>query len=95
MDHLCYSCARLFIDALWSRKGLTSWLSFVSSSLSLCILGQLWCLVVLIPDLFPLSYFKRIRKKHSFLHVLDEATECPGALCVKPMNHVYDLTYWI
>ena len=42
MDHLRYfclvfvmlSCARLFIDALWSsaRKGLASWLSFVMSN---------------------------------------------------------------
>ena len=40
MDHSCYFChvfvmlrARLFIDALWlpTRKGLTSWLSFVMS----------------------------------------------------------------
>ena len=44
MANLCYlhvclvfvrlSCARLFIDALWSpaRKGLTSWLSFTMSN---------------------------------------------------------------
>ena len=42
MVHLCYfclvfvmlSCARLFIDALWSPagKGLTFWLSFVMSN---------------------------------------------------------------
>ena len=41
MDRLCYFClvllcfrARLFVDALWSptRKGLTSWLSFVMSN---------------------------------------------------------------
>ena len=40
MDHLCYFClvslcyhACLFVDALWSAagKGLTSWLSFVTS----------------------------------------------------------------
>ena len=44
MDHLCYFCfvllcfhARLFVDALWSPagKGLTSWVSFVTLSLSL------------------------------------------------------------
>ena len=41
MDHLCYFCrvllcfhARLFVDALWSPagKGLTYWLSFVTSN---------------------------------------------------------------
>ena len=42
MDNLCYfclvfvmlSCARIFIDALWSPagKGLTSWLSFLMSN---------------------------------------------------------------
>ena len=47
MDLLCfcsvlcllYICARLFIYALWSpaRKGLTSWLSFVVSSVSLSL----------------------------------------------------------
>ena len=33
---VCYVCARLFICALWSPagKGLTSWLSFVVSSVS-------------------------------------------------------------
>ena len=33
-------CARLFICALWSPagKGLSSWLSFVVSSVSLCLL---------------------------------------------------------
>ena len=50
-------CARLFICALWSPagKGLTSWLSFVVSSVSLSlsigILGQVWYLIVSIPDL--------------------------------------------
>ena len=36
---LCFFCARLFICALWSPagKGLTSWLSFVVSSLSLSL----------------------------------------------------------
>ena len=36
---VCYVCARLFICALWSPagKGLTSWLSFVVSSVSLLL----------------------------------------------------------
>ena len=55
---------RLFDDALWSPagKGLTSWFSFVMSILGrfhfpIGILGQVWCLIVSNPDLFPLSYF--------------------------------------
>ena len=50
--------AWLFIDAMWSPagKGLTYWLSFV---MSICesvtfqrgILGQVWYLIVSIPDL--------------------------------------------
>ena len=56
-------CARLFICALWSPagKGLTSWLSFVVSTVSLHfpigILGQVWYLIVSIPDLCTLTYF--------------------------------------
>ena len=36
---VCYVCARLFICALWSPagKGLTFWLSFVVSSVSLSL----------------------------------------------------------
>ena len=57
---LCFR-AHLFVDALWSpaRKGLTSWLSFVMSGVKfhfpIGILGQVWCLIVSIPDLCPLS----------------------------------------
>ena len=71
MDHLCYLCLvfvmlpRLFIAALWTPagKGLNSWLWFVMSYLDFVtfpcgILGQVWYLIVLIPDLFSLSYFK-------------------------------------
>ena len=71
MDLLCFCsvlcllclCARLFICALWSPagKGLTSWLSFVVSavslSLSICILGQVWYLIASIPALCTLTYF--------------------------------------
>ena len=73
VDLLCFCsvlcllclCARLFICALWSPagKGLTSWLSFVVStvslSLSYCILGQVWYLIVSIPDLCTLTYFNK------------------------------------
>ena len=62
---LCLLClfARLFICALWSTagKGLTFWLSFVVStvslSLSIGILGQVWYLIVSIPDFRTLTYF--------------------------------------
>ena len=56
---LCFR-ARLFIDALWSPVGkeLTSWLSFVMSDYEIGSLGQVWCLIVSIPDLCVFSYFK-------------------------------------
>ena len=70
MDHLCYLClvlamlSRLFIAALWSPagNGLTSWLLFgmlnyVSVTFPCGILGQVWYLIVSIPDLCRLSYF--------------------------------------
>ena len=67
VDHLCFAFvmfSRLFIAALLSPagKGLTSWLLFVMSSCDFVtfpngILGQLWYLIVLIPDLCHLSYF--------------------------------------
>ena len=74
MDLLCFCsvlcllclCARLFICALWSPagKGLTSWLSFVVSgcefgTFPIGILGQVWYLIVSIPDLCTLTYFNR------------------------------------
>ena len=70
MDHLCYLCLvfvkllRPFIAALWSiaGKGLPYWLSFVMFNCVFVtfpcgILGQVWYLIVLIPDLCCLSYF--------------------------------------
>ena len=55
---LLYFRARLFIDALWSPawKGLTSWPSIVMSDCEVVIFfhwypGQVWCLIVSIPDL--------------------------------------------
>ena len=54
----------LFIPAWWSPagKGLTSWLLFVmfncvSVIFPYGILGQVWYLIVSIPDLCRLSYF--------------------------------------
>ena len=70
VDHVCYFCqvfvilSRLFIAALWSPAGkrLTSGLLFVSFNCVFVtfpcgILGQVWYLIVSIPDLFRLSYF--------------------------------------
>ena len=67
MDYLCYLClvivmlSRLFIAALLSptRKGLTSWLSFVMFN-CVCLLSWVWYMIVLIPDLCHLSYFLAI-----------------------------------
>ena len=47
---------------LMAGKGLTAWLSFVMSNCVFVtfpcgILGQVWYLIVSIPDLWPLSYF--------------------------------------
>ena len=74
MDHLRYFCivfvmlSRLLIAALWSPagKGLTSWLSFVVLNCVVVtfpfgILGQLWYLIISLPDLCPLSYFHTVR----------------------------------
>ena len=70
MDHLCYLClvfvmhSRLSIAAFWSPtgKGLTLWLLFVISNCDFVtfpcgILGQVWYMIVLIPDLCRISYF--------------------------------------
>ena len=58
-DHL----TRLFIAVLWSPAGkvLTSWLAFAVincflDTFSCCILGQVWYLIVSIPDLFPFLF---------------------------------------
>ena len=56
-----YFRALLFINALWSPagKGLTSWLSFVMSNCKVVILGQVWCLIISIPDFCLLSHFDK------------------------------------
>ena len=63
----------LFIAGLWSPagKGLISWLSFVMLS-CVCvtfpcgILGQVWYLIVSIPDLCHLSYFTKSQTSKAF-----------------------------
>ena len=77
MDDLYYLClvfvmlSRLFrIGGLWSPagKGLTSWLLFVMFDCVFVtfpcgILGQVWYLIVSIPDLCHLSHYDHILKK--------------------------------
>ena len=77
MDHLCYlrlvfvMLSRLFIAALWSPpgKGLTSRLSFVMFNCVFVtfpcgILGQVWYLIVSMPELCHRSYFMNMFKKN-------------------------------
>ena len=73
-------CA-LFICALWSLagKGLTSWLSRVVSycefvTFYLFFLGQVWYLIVSIPDFCTLTYFG--------CEVLRLSLFCCALLCV-------------
>ena len=79
MGHLCYFCivfamlSLLLIGTLWSSvgKGLISWLSFVVLNFGVVtfqfgIQGQVWYLIVSIPDLCPLSYFHTV---HIVLHI--------------------------
>ena len=69
MDHLCYLClsffvlSRLFIATLWlpAEEGLASRLLFVMFNCVFVafpcdILGQVWYLIVMIPDRCCLSY---------------------------------------
>ena len=76
--------SRLFIAALWSPvgKGLASWLLFVMSNCDFVtfpcgILGQVWYLIVFIPDLCCLSYFY---KNHScqtaLVKLIDQGMPC-------------------
>ena len=50
---------RLFIDALWSPAGKGPDLLALVCHFPIGILGQVWCLVSLIPDLCPFSYFQK------------------------------------
>ena len=98
VDHLCYLClvfvmlSRLFIAALWSPagKGLTSWLSFVIFNCVFVafpcgILGQVWYLIVLIPDLCHLSYLNKINEHTKHLS--------PTKLQKVPLMHLSYLAY--
>ena len=90
VDHLCYLCpvlfmlSRLFVAALWSPagKGLNSWLLFVIFNYVFVtsargILGQVWCVIVSIPDLCPLSYFVHLPNMTLLTPVLEHIKMCP------------------
>ena len=65
--------SHLFTAALWSPacKGLTAWLLFVMfncviANFSCGILGQVWYLIVSIPDLCHLFYYKsKVKVKYT------------------------------
>ena len=88
---VCYAFTRLLCDVLWSPglKGLTSWLSFVMSNCVFVtfpcgILGQVWYLIVSIPDLCPLSYFfKLIILFIWFAHFIDNLYHVLPHLCFR------------
>ena len=65
LSYVCYAFVRVwFICALWSppRKELTSLLSLVVSNCEFVAFpGQVWYLIVSIPDICNLTYFKTIR----------------------------------
>ena len=75
-------CASVY-NALWSPagKGLTSWLSFVVSTVSfhfpIGILGQVWYLIVSIPDLCTLTYFYNLWAR-STVRFLNEYSFSPS-----------------
>ena len=62
MDHLCYLClvlvmlSRLFIAVFWSTAEKPVMLNCVFVTFQCGILGQVWYLIVSIPDLCHLSY---------------------------------------
>ena len=74
MDHLCYLCivfvmlSCLFIAACGHLKGRTDLLALVCDvycgfvTFPFCILGQVWYLIVSIPDPCCLSYKKWLTK---------------------------------
>ena len=66
--------SRLFIAVLWSPagKGLTSWLLFMMSNCDCGILGQVWYLIVFIPDLCRLSYSDKTSRR---LFILDSCAD--------------------
>ena len=101
MDHLCYLCLlfvmlqRLFITALWSPAGkcLTSWLLFVMFNCVFVtfpcgILGQVWYLIVLIPDLCCTAYFYKMQTRcfssdFNLSVFIRYSMECKHIVCIE------------
>ena len=90
MDILCYLClvfvmfSCLLIAALWSpaEKGLTSGLLLVMFNCVFVtfpcgILGQVWYLLVLIPDLCRISYCEKIKLTYLMAGGIDNISS-PG-----------------
>ena len=89
-------CVRLFICALWSPAGkdLISWLSFVVSNCEFVtfpigILGQVWYLIVSIPDLCTLTYLTYIYDGSDLKTYLLMRWHGPDALAVVRPTRVY------
>ena len=91
--------SRLFIAAMWSHagKGLTSWLIIVVFNFDFVTypcgaLGQVWYLIVLIPDLCRLSYFD----KHfiAFVNQFNEF-EKTGSRMIDSIYHMKINFLWI
>ena len=77
----------LFIAVLWSPAGkwLTSWLLFVKSNYDFVTvpygtLGQVWYLIVLIPDLCRLSYFYDVLSDDKQAIIIDSFNTTSGYL---------------
>ena len=90
MDHLCYFCI-VFVPA---GKGLTSWHSFVVLNCVIVtfpfgILGQVWYLIVSIPDLCPLSYLHTVC---IVLHISAVLTQWPIIDCIQ-IDYIKTLDY--
>ena len=86
--------SRLFSAALWSSagKGLASWLSFLMYSCVFVtfpcgILGQVWDLIVSIPDLCPLSYLDATILGSSIIKCVNSIVS--GCLYYKKYINVY------
>ena len=79
---------RLFVAALWSPagKGLTFWLWFVMFNCGFVtfpcgILGQVWYLIVTIPDLCKLSFFNYL-SLHLYFQSSINVQYSPNLACI-------------
>ena len=89
--------SRLFIAALWSPAGkeLTSWLLFVMSNCDFVtfpcgILGQVWYLIVLNPDI---SYFKNEGEQNNYFIIDSNLKLRPYEICFSNSSMVLPLCH--